>query len=108
MTTIIIIKKPLQQKFQTSGKNEGGMKMEKTYIGTKIITAEEMDECSFLKKIRGGDVSNRETRPGHKVRYEDGYISWSPKDVFERSYRLISDSEVELLFSTIPCEAKGE
>jgi len=24
--------------------------------------------------------------PGYAVKYEDGYISWSPKDVFERAY----------------------
>lgn len=25
-------------------------------------------------------------RDGYLVRYEDGYISWSPKDVFEAGY----------------------
>jgi hypothetical protein len=24
--------------------------------------------------------------PGYAVKYEDGYMSWSPKDVFERAY----------------------
>lgn len=28
--------------------------------------------------------------PGYKVRYADGYESWSPKDVFEAAYRTIN------------------
>lgn len=44
----------------------------KTYIGVKRIQAEPME---------------RNSKPGYKVVYEpDGYESWSPKDVFERSY----------------------
>lgn len=44
----------------------------KKYIGTKIIKAEpEMEEGV----------------EGYKVVYEDGYVSWSPKDVFEKAYR---------------------
>ena len=29
-----------------------------------------------------------ETEQGYHVRYEDGYESWSPKDVFERAYKV--------------------
>lgn len=45
--------------------------MTQNYIGVKIITAwpEEKDE-----------------KPGYAVKYPDGYISWSPKDVFESAY----------------------
>lgn len=46
------------------------------YIGTKIIQA---------KPEKG---NGRE--PGYKVIYEDGYQSWSPKDAFEKAYRLTS------------------
>lgn len=63
------------------------MKM-KTYIGTKIIEA--------IPAIRtGGKVydaneliprSMELVEEGYKVRYPDGYESWSPKDVFERFY----------------------
>lgn len=63
------------------------MKM-KTYIGTKIIEA--------IPAIRtGGKVydanelipRNMElVEEGYKVRYQDGYESFSPKDVFERAY----------------------
>lgn len=49
------------------------------YIGTKIIEAEPMSRAN-------GDKSE----DGYKVRYPDGYESWSPKDVFEEAYRKAS------------------
>lgn len=59
------------------------------YIGVKIIHAE--------KAIRkGGEVylltdpmpkSMDTEENGYKVIYHDGYVSWSPKDVFEAAYR---------------------
>lgn len=41
------------------------------YVGVKLVEAwpEEKDG-----------------KPGYAVKYEDGYTSWSPKDVFERAY----------------------
>ncbi len=61
--------------------------MVKTYIGTKIIKAE--PQADPKTKI--------EPDPGYRVVYEDGYESWSPKDVFERSYREITDAEKALM-----------
>ena len=61
----------------------------KQYIGTKIIEA-----APALRK--GGKVydltwpipkSMEPEEPGYRVRYQDGYESWSPKDVFEEAYR---------------------
>ena len=59
------------------------------YIGTKIIEA--------VPAIRKGGKTYEEgwpipksmdpTEEGYKVRYPDGYESWSPKDVFEEAYR---------------------
>lgn len=70
--------------------------MEKVYIGTKIISAEPMEEvCFFAGKPEGWPVG-KPSRPGYKVRYEDGYVSWSPKETFERAYRLLSDGEMEM------------
>lgn len=57
------------------------------YIGTKIIHAERMDECTFLRTEKGQDTSDRETRPGYRVVYPDGYVSWSPQNAFEEAYR---------------------
>ena len=42
-----------------------------TYIGVKKVEA--------IPEERDG-------RMGYRVMYEDGYVSWSPKDVFERAY----------------------
>ena len=53
------------------------MKM-KTYIGTKIIEA--------VPSIR---MASATTEGGYRVRYPDGYESWSPKAVFEEAYRPI-------------------
>ena len=59
------------------------------YIGTKIIEA--------VPAIRKGGKLYELDQPiprsmepeeqGYKVRYPDGYESWSPKDVFEEAYR---------------------
>ncbi len=45
--------------------------MTQEYIGTKIVTAWE---------------APKDDKPGYNVKYADGYISWSPKDVFEAAY----------------------
>ena len=59
------------------------------YIGTKIIEA-----VPAIRK--GGKVYEEDwpipksmdpTEEGYKVRYPDGYESWSPKGVFEEAYR---------------------
>lgn len=51
----------------------------KQYIGTKLIEAEPCPAWKDMGEHKTGE-------PGYKVRYADGYESWSPKDVFERSY----------------------
>jgi hypothetical protein len=55
--------------------------MTKSYIGTKEILAWELD---------------KDGKPGYAVKYPDGYISWSPKDVFESAYR-VSEGEAQAL-----------
>ena len=66
------------------------MKM-KTYIGTKII------EAAPAIRMGGKVYDANETIPrsmklveeGYKVRYQDGYESFSPMAVFEEAYRPI-------------------
>ena len=72
------------------------MPEEKLYVGAKLIRAYPMDEHSFIKAHRDGDTTKNFNRPGYLVKYPDGYISWSPKDVFENAYREVTDSEREL------------
>jgi len=73
------------------------MLQEKLYIGSKIIRAHPLSECNFLKIVKGEDVSNREDRLGYLVKDPDGHISWSPKDVFETTYREMTLSEKALV-----------
>lgn len=58
------------------------------YIGTKQMHAYPMTRGEY-NNFRGWPAPEGEdqTVPGYLVRYEDGYISWSPKDVFEGTYR---------------------
>jgi hypothetical protein len=61
----------------------------KKYLGIKVVSAEPMmrDEAGKAGLVRGYS-ENGENCEGYKVVYEDGYESWSPKDVFEKAYRL--------------------
>lgn len=59
-----------------------------TYIGTKIIKAKpaiKVDGRIYLMNEAIPRSMNRQE--GYKVVYEDGYESWSPKDVFEKAFR---------------------
>lgn len=69
----------------------------KSYIGTKIVLAEpcNKEDMPNLPQVVGEKLTSK--TPGYKVVYEDGYQSWSPADVFERSYRLITDKEKDLI-----------
>ena len=60
----------------------------KKYIGTKQVSATpawRIDGKVYPKDGVVPRVMNRED--GYKVVYEDGYESWSPKDVFEKAYK---------------------
>ena len=50
------------------------------YIGTKLIEAE---------------PAEKDGKEGYKVRYKDGYESWSPKNIFESAYLTLVDNPVE-------------
>lgn len=60
----------------------------KQYIGTKLIEAEKayrVDEKTVVLPDNGVPCGSKVER-GYKVRYADGYESWSPQEVFERAY----------------------
>lgn len=44
----------------------------KNYIGVKIVKAE---------------LCEKDGKPGYRVKYPDGYTSWSPKEAFEKAFR---------------------
>jgi len=71
---------------RTVHKNKMGVSQEMPkYIGTKIIHAIAQSQQDFQRE-QGKEVSVGEDQPGYYVVYEDGYKSWSPKDVFEKAY----------------------
>lgn len=72
---------------------------QKTYVGTKVIHAQPMNRAEY-NYFRGWDVPSDENPEdeGFLVEYPDqssntplyqGYVSWSPKEVFEKSYNLM-------------------
>lgn len=72
--------------------------MHKIYIGVKVIDAKPMTRLEY-NQFRGWSLPDNENGedPGYLVHYLDGgqantdqypgYVSWSPKDVFDRAYR---------------------
>lgn len=76
----------------------------KHYVGTKYINAKPMSRGDY-NTLRGWQVPADEdpADEGYLVEYTDGgkpnhpdfagYISWSPKDVFERAYKEVEPQE---------------
>lgn len=63
------------------------MEMEK-YLGVKLIEAEPLSLGDYNKR-RGWTIPENEdpAKEGYYVVYPDGYVSWSPKGIFEEAYR---------------------
>lgn len=90
-----IAKQKISSSFPLSGEIEklGG----KTYVGIKVIHATPMKRIDYLN-LRGWTLPANENGEdeGYLVQYADqdnsnlegftGYVSWSPKDVFEAAY----------------------
>lgn len=54
----------------------------KAYIGCKVIHAEPQEKMG---------------QDGYMVVYPGGYVSWSPKDVFEQAYREVTLDETKTI-----------
>ena len=75
----------------------------KTFVGTKTIKAIPMNRKAYNKYRGWKNQTNEKTDlEGYLVEYPDsesnhkdhrGYISWSPKEVFEKSYKCIEDKK---------------
>lgn len=71
------------------------------YVGVKLIEAWPQE---------------RDGKAGYAVKYEDGYISWSPAEVFERAYfrltdpegRSLTEGDVTRFFDTVESMKMGE
>ena len=70
----------------------------KKYIGTKQIEAEPMTMGEAYRRglLHAGRVpsESEKSKDGYYVRYDNGYESWSPADVFEKVYRVTDTSLV--------------
>ena len=97
----------------------------KPYIGTKLINAIDMTRAAY-NILRGWELFTDENGDdaGYLVEYTDGgqanhpnfkgYISWSPKEVFERAYKptssmsdpvsLLTPEQVGAAFRTVMLE----
>lgn len=66
----------------------------KKYIGTKLIEAEPMTRGDY-NKYRGWAIPADENPAdeGYLIRYSDSYVSWSPKEVFDKAYLVVDDNE---------------
>lgn len=63
------------------------------YVGVKLIEAEPM-KLGDYNKFKGWQMPLDEhpLREGYKVVYPDGYVSWSPKEVFEKAYMRVGQN----------------
>ena len=61
------------------------------YIGTKMIEAEPMTKGVY-NESRGRAVPGDPNDAGYLVKYQDGYESWSPKEVFDKAYMKVDDN----------------
>ena len=55
------------------------------YIGCKCVEAEPCKAWEEMGAHKAGEN-------GYKVTYPDGYVSWSPKEVFEKAYMQVGDN----------------
>ncbi len=60
----------------------------KKYVGTKMLEAKPMNRGEY-NNYRGWPIPNDENPhdDGYLVKYQDGYESWSPKEIFEEAYK---------------------
>ena len=83
----------------------------KLYIGTKMVKAEPMVKSAAVAKgwARPSSEGNEDV-PGYHVQYTnpDGstYDSWSPKDVFEKSYQVAEDFKDRLIIEINELEGR--
>lgn len=65
----------------------------KKYIGCKMIEAEPALRVNGKIYNHDFDISKNDVvEEGYKVKYPDGYVSWSPKEVFEKAYMQVGDN----------------
>lgn len=86
-----------------------------TYVGTKVVRGVPMTRGAY-NELRGWEVPANEDPEdsGYLVEYTDGgksnvegfagYISWSPKDVFERAYQVSAEPKITTFLDRLKIE----
>ena len=66
----------------------------KKYIGTKLVQAKPMTRGEY-NNYRGWQIPKNENPKdeGYLVEYSDSYVSWSPKEIFEKTYIAVDDNK---------------
>lgn len=77
----------------------------KKYVGTKMLEAKPMNRGEY-NRYRGWPIPQDENPndEGYLVKYQDGYESWSPVVVFEKSYS--EYDETKLPFTALGMQSK--
>ena len=72
------------------------------YIGIKQLDAIPMTRGGY-NEYRGWTLPANENGEdkGYMVTYPDGYVSWSPKDIFEAAYRPMSNMSYSLALELV-------
>lgn len=72
------------------------------YIGIKQLNATPMTRGGY-NEFRGWTTPDNEDGEdkGYMVTYPDGYVSWSPKDVFEEAYRPMKNMSFSLALELV-------
>lgn len=90
-----------------AGSNPPSMPHFKTYVGTKVVHATPLNRREYTR-LRAWDLPADENGDdeGYLIEYADGgqpnvsgfagYVSWSPKDVFDASYQDLTGSSFKL------------
>lgn len=72
------------------------------YIGVKVVDAKPITLDKFIETTGRNPYANNPNpaenlTEGYAVTYEDGYVGYSPKSVFEKSYRQLNNLNVACL-----------
>ncbi len=54
------------------------------------MTHNDYSDAYSTKRVTVWRAKNPEGKDGYAIRYQDGYLSWCPKDVYERDYQPIT------------------
>ena len=78
----------------------------KKYIGKKSIMASPMSKSDAERVLNRSLSGAKGGEDGYLVEYEDGYLSWSPKETFEAAYKIAETHLDRLLIESEELEQR--